>query len=173
MVKPAQTIPFPPPDVVVRDMRPDEADAVARLVLSSFEEFVAKDFDDHGHASFEKFASAGGLRARQRHGYLTLVAEIHGAPRGVVQVRPPSHVVALYVEERFQRMGIGRRLMRAVIERIRVAHPGAAFVTVASSENALPFYRHLGFEPAYTGEHEQQRYLGLRLPLHHAADPDH
>lgn len=173
MANPAQPIPFPPPDVAVRDMRPDEAETVAALVLASFEQFVAKDFDAFGHASFEKFACPDALRARQRHGYLTLVADVHGAPCGVVQVRPPSHIVALYVEQRFQRLGIGRRLVRVVIERIRAARPEAAFVTVASSENALPFYRHLGFEPAYEGEHERQRYLGLRLPLHHAADPDH
>lgn len=173
MAAPAQQIPFPPPVVAVRDMRPDEAGTVARLVRASFEQFVAKDFDADGHAHFEKFAAADALRARQRHGYLTLVADVHGAPRGVLQVRPPSHIVALYVEDRFQRRGIGRRLMLTAIERIRVAHPAAAFVTVASSEHALPFYRHLGFEPVYAGERKDRRYLGLRLPLHHAADPDH
>ncbi|HSO06900.1 MAG TPA: GNAT family N-acetyltransferase [Pelomicrobium sp.] len=173
MAVPAQQIPFPPPLVTVRDMRPEEVDVLAALVLASFEAFVARDFDDFGHAAFEKFASADALRTRQRHGYPTLVAEIHGKARGIVQVRPPSHVVALYVSPHYQRRGIGRQLMRAAIERIRAAYPGAAFVTVASSENALPFYRHLGFEPVYRGEREDRRYLGLRLPLHHAADPDH
>jgi ribosomal protein S18 acetylase RimI-like enzyme len=173
MAQLAHSIPFPPPVVAVRDMRPEEAGAMAALVLASFEQFVAKDFDAFGHANFEKFASPEGLRIRQRHGYLTLVAEINGRARGIVQVRPPAHVVALYVEPHYQRRGLGRQLMRAALERVRAAHPGAAFVTVASSENALPFYRHLGFEAAYRGEHGERRYLGLRMPLHHAADPDH
>lgn len=155
-------------------MRSDEAGLVSELIVAAFDEFVAADFDDWGKASFGKFASPEALIVRQLHGYVTLVAEADGRLQGMIQIRPPAHIVALFVPREYQRRGIARALITDAIRRVRTHYPQPEFVTVVSSPYAVPVYRRLGFEIVHPPQ-EVGRAGGtsLRLPLTHAADPEH
>ncbi|TXF13771.1 GNAT family N-acetyltransferase [Pelomicrobium methylotrophicum] len=157
---------------VVRPMRAQEAAEVSRFVLAAFDEFMAKDFDDWGKAGFAKFASPEALLARQAYGYLTLVAEVEGCLAGLIQVRWPSHIVALFVRKEYQGRGIGRALVTEAVRRIEMECPEAEFVTVVSSPHAVGFYQRLGFETVYADGARGAEH-GMRLPLTSAADPEH
>jgi ribosomal protein S18 acetylase RimI-like enzyme len=161
-----------PGSAMIRPMRPEEASEISRLMLAAFDEFMAKDFDEWGKVVFAKFAAPEALLARQAYGYLTLVAEEGGHLAGLIQVRWPSHIVALFVRKEYQGRGIGRALVTEAVRRIEMECPEAEFVTVVSSPHAVGFYRCLGFETVYADGTRSAEH-GMRLPLTSAADPEH
>lgn len=168
---PQQTRPMPC-SAMIRPMRPEEAVEISQLMGAVFDEFMAKDFDDWGKAGFAKFAAPEALLARQAYGYLTLVAEADGYLVGLIQVRWPSHIVALFVRKEYQGRGIGRALVTEAVRHIEMECPEAEFVTVVSSPYAVGFYQRLGFETVYADGPRRAEH-GMRLPLTSAADPEH
>ncbi len=153
-------------------MRPEEAPEISRFMVAAFDEFIAKDFDEWGKAGFAKFAAPEALLARQAYGYLTLVAEQGGCVAGLIQVRWPSHIIALFVRKEYQGQGIGRALVSEAVRRIEMECPEAEFVTVVSSPHAVGFYQRFGFETVYATDTRSTGH-GMRLPLTNAADPEH
>jgi ribosomal protein S18 acetylase RimI-like enzyme len=157
---------------MIRPMRPEEATEISRFMLAAFDEFMAQDFDEWGKAGFVKFAAPEALLARQAYGYLTLVAETEGRLAGLIQVRWPSHIIALFVRKEFQGQGIGRALVTEAVRRIEMECPEAEFVTVVSSAHAVGFYQRLGFETVYADGARSAEH-GMRLALTSVADPEH
>lgn len=157
----------------VRPMQPAEAEQVSAMIMDSFNRFVAADFDDFGKENFADFAAPENLRLRQHYGYLTLVAEAGGEVRGMIQIRPPSHLLMLFVQKEFQGLGLATALVSEAIERVRKDPRPADFMTVNSSPYAIGFYRRLGFEPVAPEAGGGGRPASMRLALTPAQDPEH
>lgn len=132
--------------LVIREMRLDEAVPVSALVLKSFSTFIAPGLSTEGQTEILNFARPEKLAERHADGHLTLVAEIDRQLAGMIQVRCPSHVLMLYVDEQFHRRGIAQHLMQSAVERIRLEFPEVELVTVNSSTYAVTAYRRMGFE---------------------------
>ena len=80
---------------------------------------------------------------------------------GTLCMREPQHIGGFFVDARYQRRGIGRRLFDAM----RRDYARQAF-TVHASPCAVEVYRHLGFTP--TGG--EQTVNGLRFtPMRYGA----
>nr|WP_028753471.1 GNAT family N-acetyltransferase [Rhizobium leucaenae] len=106
--------------------------------------FVAVDHVDH------PFAFAAG-------------AELDGA----------IYVVEIDVMQRWQRKGVGRRLMQAVIETAR--QRGASGVTLTTDRYVpfnAPFYASLGLRMLDEGEMPAGLFEILKFEIDHGADPD-
>lgn len=134
--------------LTIRDMRLREAEQVAGLVMRSFSEFIAPDYNDEGRASFTAFTRPQKLAERHVYEHFTLVAEHGGEIVGMVQVWRPSHLLMLFVDKSFHRCGVARRLLASAIGRIRREEPHVNLLTVNSSPFALEIYTRLGFTVA-------------------------
>lgn len=132
--------------LVIRDMRIEDVLQVSALVLRSFSAFIAPGLAEEGQAEILNFARPENLAARHATGHFTLVAEIDEELAGMIQVRCPSHVLMLYVDEKFHRRGIAQYLMQSAVEQIRLEYPEVELITVNSSTYAVTAYRRMGFE---------------------------
>jgi ribosomal protein S18 acetylase RimI-like enzyme len=92
-----------------------------------------------------------------------LIRHIHApssAPDGVI-VRYPAH---LHIDllDRARGQGLGRRMVETVLTSLRASGASAVHLDVASTnDNAIEFYRHLGF--AELARASDSTYMGLSL----------
>jgi ribosomal protein S18 acetylase RimI-like enzyme len=104
------------------------------------------------------------MRGFLAQGFVYHVAEVDGELAGFVAIRERSHLYSLYVDRRFHRRGIARRLWGAArAAATGPGHPG--FFTVNASNHALPFYASLGFVPTAPTQAGIVRYNPMRLVI--------
>ncbi|MFO7787650.1 MAG: GNAT family N-acetyltransferase [Halospina sp.] len=96
------------------------------------------------HAWTQWAADATSADAQLRQG-LTVMALADGSTVGFAQLCPAHLVNMLYVDDSWQRQGIGKGLV-AQLETI-ARQSGIATLTTRASDVSLPLFRHLGFEP--------------------------
>ncbi|MDJ0833232.1 MAG: GNAT family N-acetyltransferase [Gammaproteobacteria bacterium] len=133
------------PQIIYRQMKTGEEQAVSRLVEHVFNEFVAADLEPAGIAEFFRFANPVALRARRQPDGFVLVACQGDDIVGMLEFIPPDRIAMLFVSLRGQ--GIAGELLAGAIRRIRANNPQLVNLTVNSSLYAEPFYRKLGFQP--------------------------
>jgi len=131
--------------VVCRAMRPDEMQEVSRVILGSFEEFIAPESTEHGREEFRRYVEPTALAQRIRADHFILVADVDGRIGGMIEVRQNNHIALLFVDKRVQHRGVARELMHQALETARSRRPGLERVTVNSSRFAVPMYEKLGF----------------------------
>ncbi len=128
-----------------RPMRPADTEAVSRLILAAFEEFIADEYTDEGRREFARFVEPAALTARTTEGHLFLLAEAEGRLAGVIELRNHDHVSLLFVDQSFQHQGVARELLTRALAVARPARPDLERVTVNSSRFGVPVYERLGF----------------------------
>ena len=134
-------------NVTVRQLERAERERATALIWRVFLRFEAPDYTKEGVNEFykticdERFLSA-----------LTAYGAFCGDELvGVIATRGEGrHIALFFVDERFQRCGVGRRLFEAV-------HTGN--MTVNSSPYAIPVYEKFGF----TATAPEQTVNGLRF----------
>lgn len=57
------------------------------------------------------------------------------------------HIADMATLPQFQRRGIGRAVLEALLDRIHAASPGTPWVTLFADAAGVPLYRSLGFVP--------------------------
>ena len=128
-----------------RLMKSGEESAVCALVPRVFNEFVAPDYSDDGVEEFFKYVEPNSLLERSQEDHFVLVALLLKEIVGMIEVRVYSHISLLFVDKRFQRIGIGEELLRKSLEICFSHKPGLLQVSVNSSPYAMEVYRRLGF----------------------------
>ncbi len=128
-----------------REMRADEADAVASMVAECFDRYVGSDFSAEGRAEFRRFSSAATIAGRMHDHWLLMALGPSQEVAGVIEIRALRHVSLLFVAESFQRRGIAAELMKRALARIAVEDPSLREVTVNSSLFAVRAYERFGF----------------------------
>lgn len=148
----------------IRPLTPDDIPAAAALLRRAAEEFILHESTPEDGAMFLAEQGEEGMRRFFARGYLYHGAEVEGALAGFIAIRERSHVYSLYVDSRFHRRGIARRLWDAArAAAVTPGHPGA--FTVNASNHAVPFYAALGFVPAAPTQDGVVRYNPMRLLL--------
>jgi ribosomal protein S18 acetylase RimI-like enzyme len=139
-------------EMICRDLREGDLEAVSRLIHDSFHRHIARDYRPEGITAFLEDTSPEGIAGRMKEGQLLVVAE--GRKKGgdvgiagVIAVRRGNHISLFFVDEEFKGRGVGRTLLREVTGRIRKALPDADSITVNSSPHAVGFYERMGFRP--------------------------
>ncbi len=121
------------------------------LVRRAFLEFEAPDYTAEGVAEFEKSIRDVSWLAQLR----LWGAYAEGRLIGVVATRSGgTHIALFFVDGRFHRQGVGRRLFQTAL-----AECSSDTMTVNSSPYAVPIYRALGFRETA----EEQSVNGLRF----------
>jgi ribosomal protein S18 acetylase RimI-like enzyme len=152
----------------IRALTPDDIPAAAALLRRAAEEFILHESSPADGASFLAEQGVEGMRGFLAQGFVYHVAEVNEGMgnelAGFIAIRERSHVYSLYVDQRFHRRGIARRLWDAAREAaLGPDHPGA--FTVNSSNHAMPFYTSLGFVPTAPTQVSIVRYNPMRLVL--------
>ena len=155
--------------IVYRPMTPDDAEAVSRLILDAFAQFIAGEYSDEGRAEFTRHVQPEALVERARSNHVMLMAMAGESLAGVIDLRDNDHVSLLFVDSRFQRHGIAGELLARALSVARPAKPGLDRVTVNSSRFGVPIYEKLGFRQ--TGPERSVNGI-VFIPMAHQLGPD-
>lgn len=141
----------------VRRLDEQEIRDACRLIWTVFLQFEAPEYSQEGIESFR-----ASLEDRERLRSMAFYGAFDGDRLvGTLCMREPQHISGFFVDARYQRRGIGRRLFDAMRRDYAIQK-----FTVHASPCAVEVYRHLGFTP--TGG--EQTVNGLRFtPMRYGA----
>lgn len=147
------------PDVVVREGRPDDAAAIARVHVRAWQAGYAGLLPDDVLAALDldERRAAWEQRLRDTDETTVLVAERRGEIIGFVACGPSrdedtasdseGEVYALYVDPDGWRHGVGRALLAAAVERLAARWPVVRLWVLADNARGRRFYEAVGFVP--------------------------
>ena len=131
--------------MTIRDATIADVSAVSSFVTEMAQRHIAPSLTVDGLTVLLGSMDIESTRQRISNGWLHIVDLSGGRLRGVIVVRPPTHLYHLFVDTQHQRSGIGRRLFDLADERT-VRETRSPIRTVNASLNAIEIYRCLGFE---------------------------
>lgn len=122
----------------------EQLPAFADLLYRSAVAFITPEFSDEAAQRFLQNENVEKLRSIVQGGGYYAGAWWQDQLAGFVGVRAPTHIVHLFVEQRFHHCAIGKALLAYALASIRL-HTNSAIITVNSSNYALNFYSRAGF----------------------------
>ena len=136
--------------LVIRRATPDDAEACGHICFTAFHKIST----DHGFPPDvpEPGAAIGLLSRLFAHpGFYCVVGEQDGRIAGSNCLDERSAIAGIgpiTVDPNIQNAGVGRALMRAVLDRVReLDNPGVRLVQAAFHNRSLSLYTKLGFDP--------------------------
>ena len=129
----------------IRPCEDRDLPAMARLFRASALEYIVHDSPREGACSFLRENDEEGLRGFVRSGHFYHVAFEAGELAGFIAIRNNDHLYHLFVDRRWHRQGLARRLWD-VARAAALARGGAGSFTVNASSFAVPVYEAFGFE---------------------------
>lgn len=121
-------------------------DKAMELAWKTFLVFEAPVYKPEGIRSFHDFISDDMLHRMFLTGsYQMFVAFSDGEMRGMITLRGGGHISLLFVDEDYQRRGIGRALIGTLATYMK-EEMGLNRMTVNASPYGVAFYHRLGFE---------------------------
>ncbi|MFL6675305.1 MAG: GNAT family N-acetyltransferase [Massilia sp.] len=130
--------------MLIRPIEQTDIAAVARLLHALAREFIVHEASVEEACTFLRENDEDSLRGFIERGYAYHVALAGGEIAGFVAVRERSHLYHLFVDKRWQRQGLARRLWDVARSAALAAGNGGTF-TVNSSNLAVPVYESFGF----------------------------
>jgi ribosomal protein S18 acetylase RimI-like enzyme len=150
--------------MLIRSLDTADIPAAAALLRRAAEEFILHESTPQDAAAFLADQGEAAMRSRVAAGYVYHVALVDGELAGFVGVRDRSHVYSLYVDRRYQRRGIARKLWQAARGAALDGAPGHPGVfTVNASNYAVPSYQALGFARTAPMQISIVRYNPMRF----------
>jgi GNAT superfamily N-acetyltransferase len=134
-----------PASITVRPILSGEEKQVSDLILRLFQEFVGHEYSQEGQERFTAYVTPAALRQRSEHDHFMLGAIKDEEIVGAIEIRQARHLSLLFVDQRFQRKGIARRLLEKALTRVHSENPMLACLSVNASRYAVPAYERLGF----------------------------
>lgn len=118
-----------------------DLESLSSLVLNSFDKFVAPDYSQEGVKTFYGFFDQGRLLEKTLEmGDSIFIAKENNEITGLLATRNKSHISLLFVDEKYQKRGVGRELFNIFCESLETNK-----ITVNSSPFAEKIYEKLGF----------------------------
>jgi len=150
----------------IRTLTLEDIPAAAALLRRAAEEYILHESSPEDGAAFLARQGEAAMHGFLAQGFVYHVAEVEDETgnelAGFIAIRERSHVYSLYVDKRFHRRGIARRLWDTAREAaMGPGHPGV--FTVKASNYAMPFYASLGFVPTAPTQVSVVRYNPMRL----------
>lgn len=127
----------------LRPALPADHDDLGILFQASIEELASDAYSDEQRARWGSKADDPKAWSKHLSGCLVLIAEEDGEPVGFAAMRDNAIIENVHVHPDVAFMGVGRQLLDA-LERLALAR-GAKKLSVAATDNALPFFERLGF----------------------------
>ena len=131
--------------MLIRPCEDRDLPAMAHLLRASALEYIVRESPPEGACTFLRENDEEGLRAYIRAGHVYHVARDGAELAGFVGIRGKDHVFHLFVDRRWHRQGLARRLWeRARLDAIERGASGS--FTVNASNFAVPVYAAFGFQ---------------------------
>ncbi len=143
--------------MLIRPFEIDDNNACCDLIESSFAEFIEPGFEEEGRQAFYSHLQEERKRELLPDDIFGFVAQDSNDIVGVVQIRKNTYIHFLYVDKRWHRQGISRKLVEAASDQVAKRSPDATHLTVKSSLYAVAAYLCMGF----TQEAEQINEKGV------------
>ncbi|MEO7495176.1 MAG: GNAT family N-acetyltransferase [Massilia sp.] len=130
--------------MLIRQLQDSDVPAVASLLRQQALDFILHESTPEGRATFLRENDEEGIRRLLGAGMCYHVAIEDEALVGFVAVRDAHHLFHMFVDARWHRRGVGRRLWEVARKAALEAGGGGEF-TVNASNYAVPVYEALGF----------------------------
>ena len=129
------------------------------MIWKTFLKFEGNEYSPEGVRNFLDFITDEELFYSFLKGkYLMLVAVDDDQIIGAASVRDGNHLSLLFVDERYHRQGVGRKLMHLLCEFLK-NEAGEEDITLKAAPFAVAFYRRIGFWATGPEEH----YSGITV----------
>lgn len=146
----------------IRRATPDDATAISLLVVPLVERYVAATLEPSAALRLLNTMTAAAIAGYLAGNYRYHVAEDEQGLLGVVGTRDDAHLFHLFVAERAQGRGVGRRLWRVARRACENAGNPGEF-TVNASRHAVGFYQRQGFVVERTEARDGVVSVAMRL----------
>lgn len=134
-----------PVRIVVRPAYREEWDDAMALAWRTFMQFEAKDYTPEGIESFQDFITDTVLHRMFVMGSYQLFGAYDNSKMvGMISLRNETHISLLFVDEKYHRIGIGRKLIEYVSDYV-LNEEGHHMITVNAAPYATGFYHRVGF----------------------------
>ena len=154
-----------------RRMKQGDESKVSELISVVFNQFVAPGFSQEGIDEFMNYIKPDAIESQLKKNHFAFVATLGTEIIGVVEIRNKNHVALFFVDGRFQRKGIGKKLLQKALAVCGSNNLESSQITVNASPNSEKAYETLGFEPT---ENEQCvngiRFVPMALRLKQAGN---
>lgn len=135
----------------IRKISKEEMNEALNLVWSVFLKYEAPDYNEEGIREFKKtIEDKDWLKEREFYGAFDENNKI----LGVIATKDKIHIALFFVNEKYQKKGIGRKLL----DKVKSLNE-TGVLTVNSSFYAHEIYKHLGF----IDTNNEQEVNGLRF----------
>ena len=134
-----------PMNILVRPAYRGEWDEAMRLAWRTFVRYEAADYTEAGVQSFLDFISDNVLYRKFIMGSYQLFGAYDNQKMvGMISLRSQTHISLLFVDEKYHKMGVGRRLIEYVSDYV-LHEEGHHAITVNAAPYAVEFYHKVGF----------------------------
>ncbi len=145
----------------IRWARTDEWVPVVQMVWRTFVKYEGEDYSEEGIRNFQDFITSEELYASFLRGEYHLMVALDGKKIiGAGSVRSGNRLSLLFVEDAYQRKGVGSRLLRKLCAYLRTER-GERRMLLQAAPGAVGFYRKLGF----CAVQPEKEYDGIRVTL--------
>lgn len=125
-------------------LKDDEQNDISKLILTTFDKFIATDYSKEGIDTFYNFVNNGNsIKKAVESGEFCIVAKEQNKILGAIVTREKTHISLLFVEEASHGKGVAKNLLKLLTEKLVKDYK---ILTVNSSPYALGVYEKLGFK---------------------------
>jgi ribosomal protein S18 acetylase RimI-like enzyme len=141
--------------MIVRRSRKGDASDVCRLVIATFNEFIAADFSKKGIRQF-MYDQTVDKQMDRIETMDVFVALDEDNIAGMIEGNGKDKITRLFIDKKYHRKGVGKQLTKKIEELYQAK--GAKKIRVFSSIYAIDFYRKIGFKKS-TGVMKREGFV--------------
>lgn len=145
-------------------LKNNQLEEITKLILNSFNKFIAPDYSREGIETFYKFIDKGdSIKKALEQKELCVIAKDEEKIRGMLLTRNSSHISLLFVDENYHSKGIAKKLLNIMTENV---DKNIKKITVNSSPYAVAVYEKLGFiKLSELQERDGIEYIAMEMNL--------
>lgn len=139
---------------------------IYQLIKKVYDDFVAIDYSEEGNVFFYDWIAPSKIASRQQARVNLWVAMDGTKIVGMIEMRAGNIISLLFVDKKYMRQGIARRLFDEARQECLRRNPKLNKFEVHASPYSVPAYEKLGFE-ATGGMQEEHgiKYLPMECPV--------
>ena len=135
-----------PDEILFRPIQLKDAETVSLLAIGIVNTLLSYEYSEEGIVTFEEYLVVENFRKRLSGNCFGFLAECKETCIGMIEIRDYSHVSLLFVDPKYHRLGIARRLIADALAACLSIRPDLESIAVKSSGYAQVIYAKLGFK---------------------------